>query len=153
MKVCSQARIAGNRINGYIGCMELTQYNPVRTFKALSEETRLQMLILILQHGELCVCDLESVLEIGQSKASRHLRYLLNAGLLQDRREGVWIYYRIADTLDSPTKAIIENIDQLLDNTKIKQLNEKLLNWRKQMKCGLSRGKFNTKAARTERTS
>jgi DNA-binding transcriptional ArsR family regulator len=44
---------------------------------------------------ELCVCDIMGVLSITQSKASRHLRYLFNAGLVTDRREGLWKYYRI----------------------------------------------------------
>jgi DNA-binding transcriptional ArsR family regulator len=52
-------------------------------FKALSEDVRLQILALISQHGELCVCEVERLLEISQSKASRHLRYLLNAGLVR----------------------------------------------------------------------
>ena len=67
-------------------------------FKALADETRLTMLALLLWHGELCVCDVERVLEISQSKASRHLRYLKNAGLIDDRRDGLWIHYRVADS-------------------------------------------------------
>ena len=49
-------------------------------FKALSDETRLQMLGLLLKEGELCVCDFVDVSKITQSKASRHLRHLVNAG-------------------------------------------------------------------------
>jgi ArsR family transcriptional regulator len=64
-------------------------------FKALGDETRLQIMALLLEHGELCVCDIESVLGASQSKTSRHLRYLLHAGLVQDRREGVWMHYSI----------------------------------------------------------
>jgi ArsR family transcriptional regulator, arsenate/arsenite/antimonite-responsive transcriptional repressor len=45
---------------------------------------------------ELCVCDIMGALGITQSKASRHLRYLFNAGLVTDRREGLWMYYRIS---------------------------------------------------------
>jgi ArsR family transcriptional regulator len=56
-------------------------------FKALSDETRLQMLGLLFRSGELCVCDFIEVLGISQSKASRHLRYLVNAGLVVDRPE------------------------------------------------------------------
>ena len=66
-----------------------------RLFKALSDETRLRILAL-LTAGELCVCDLMAVLDLPQSTVSRHLAYLRNAGLVEDRRQGVWMYYRLA---------------------------------------------------------
>jgi ArsR family transcriptional regulator len=66
-----------------------------RLFKALSDETRLRILAL-LTAGELCVCDLMAVLELPQSTVSRHLAYLRNTGLVEDRRQGVWMYYRLA---------------------------------------------------------
>jgi ArsR family transcriptional regulator len=65
-------------------------------FKALSDETRLRIMGLLLE-GELCVCDLMAVLELPQSTTSRHLAYLRNAGLVSDRRQGVWMKYRLAD--------------------------------------------------------
>jgi ArsR family transcriptional regulator, arsenate/arsenite/antimonite-responsive transcriptional repressor len=67
-----------------------------RLFKALADETRLKILWLLIGQEELCVCDIMGVLGITQSKASRHLRYLFNAGLVTDRREGLWMYYRIS---------------------------------------------------------
>ena len=66
------------------------------TFKALSDETRLQIMTLLLEQEELCVCDFVGALGQTQSKVSRHLRYLYNAGLVQDRREGLWMHYRIS---------------------------------------------------------
>lgn len=66
-----------------------------KLFKALSDETRLRILAL-LTAGELCVCDLMAVLELPQSTVSRHLAYLRNNGLVEDRRQGVWMYYRLA---------------------------------------------------------
>jgi ArsR family transcriptional regulator len=60
--------------------------------------------------GELCVCDLEACLDITQSKASRHLGVLKQAGLLGVRRDGTWIYYRITDDLNEPTTAILESL-------------------------------------------
>ncbi len=62
--------------------------------KALADETRLRILQLLAE-GELCVCELMAVLELPQSTVSRHLSYLKNSGWLEDRREGVWMYYRI----------------------------------------------------------
>ncbi|HKK02099.1 MAG TPA: metalloregulator ArsR/SmtB family transcription factor [Desulfuromonadales bacterium] len=64
-------------------------------FKALSDETRLRILAL-LAAGELCVCDLMAVLELPQSTVSRHLAYLRHAGLVEDRRRGVWMFYRLS---------------------------------------------------------
>ncbi|MBI5326713.1 MAG: winged helix-turn-helix transcriptional regulator [Deltaproteobacteria bacterium] len=63
-----------------------------KIYKALSDGTRLRILN-VLHDGELCVCNIMDVLEMGQSKVSRHLTYLKNAGLVQDRRKGVWVYY------------------------------------------------------------
>lgn len=67
------------------------------TFKALSDETRLRI-IKLLEHGELCVCDLAAALDMVQPKVSFHLRALKNARLLEDRKEGKWMYYRLDDT-------------------------------------------------------
>jgi ArsR family transcriptional regulator, arsenate/arsenite/antimonite-responsive transcriptional repressor len=68
-----------------------------RIFKALSDETRLRILCLLLE-GELCVCDLMAVLQLPQSTVSRHLSYLKNSGLVDDRRCGVWMYYSLIAT-------------------------------------------------------
>lgn len=64
-------------------------------FKVLSDEARLKMLWLLFNHEELCVCDFVAALEITQSKASRHLRTLFHAGLVTDRKEGLWSYYSL----------------------------------------------------------
>lgn len=65
-------------------------------FKALADETRLRILAL-LANGELCVCDLMATLELPQSTVSRHLAYLRNTGLVEDRRQGVWMYYHLVE--------------------------------------------------------
>lgn len=67
-----------------------------KLFKALSDETRLRILSL-LAGGELCVCDLMTILDLPQSTVSRHLATLRNAELVEDRRQGVWMYYRLAE--------------------------------------------------------
>lgn len=67
-----------------------------RVFKGLGDATRLRILNLLL-HGELCVCDIQYVLESAQPTISRHLIYLKSSGLVLDRREGPRIYYRLAD--------------------------------------------------------
>lgn len=71
-------------------------------FKSLSEEARLRILLLLQEKGELCICDLMVALQLPQSTVSRHVAYLKNAGWLQDRRGGVWMYYSLADNLSKP---------------------------------------------------
>lgn len=66
-----------------------------RVFKALADQTRLRILNLLLR-GELCVCEIHSVLASSQPTVSRHLTYLKNAGLVQDRRAGPRVYYALA---------------------------------------------------------
>lgn len=68
----------------------------VQCFKALSDETRLRILALLI-NGEMCVCDLMAILDLPQSTVSRHLAYLRNSGWVEDRRQGVWMYYRLTD--------------------------------------------------------
>lgn len=69
----------------------------IQILKALADETRLALSLLIHQEGELCVCELTHALALSQPKVSRHLAILKNAKLLQDKREGQWIYYRLHD--------------------------------------------------------
>jgi len=64
-------------------------------FKALSDETRLRIMALLVSGRELCVCDIMAALNLPQSTVSRHLSYLRNTGLVDDRRQGIWMYYRI----------------------------------------------------------
>ncbi len=71
----------------------LTITETAEFFKGVGEPTRLRILG-VLRHGELCVCDIMTVLELAQSTASRHLAYLRNAGWLESRRKKKWMYYR-----------------------------------------------------------
>lgn len=70
-----------------------------RMLKALGDETRLRI-VALLAHGELCVCHLESALGLPQPNVSRQLAVLKNAGVVDSRREGTWVYYRIAEQVD-----------------------------------------------------
>ncbi len=65
-------------------------------FKALSDESRLRIINLLFYSGELCVCDIERVMGATQTKVSRHLAYLRKVGLVDDRRQGLWMLYSIA---------------------------------------------------------
>ncbi len=73
--------------------------DPLRLFKCLADETRLMLMLLIQREGELCVCEMTHALEESQPKVSRHLAQLRRCGLLEDRREGQWVYYAIAPEL------------------------------------------------------
>jgi ArsR family transcriptional regulator len=65
-----------------------------RSFHALADPTRLHILDL-LRGGERCVCELQEALGTSQSLLSFHLKTLKDAGLLADRRQGRWVYYRL----------------------------------------------------------
>ena len=82
-------------------------------FKALSDETRLRILKL-LEGGELCVCDVIDVLKITQSKASRHLRYLYHLGWVTDRRDGLWMNYRLCVPPGSPGEKLLKLLEEIL---------------------------------------
>ncbi|HEY4178726.1 MAG TPA: metalloregulator ArsR/SmtB family transcription factor [Kofleriaceae bacterium] len=74
-----------------------------RLFRALGDETRLRM-VALLSHGELCVCHIESALDLNQSTASRQLGILKSSGVVDSRRDGTWVYYRLT-TQDHETVA------------------------------------------------
>jgi ArsR family transcriptional regulator len=76
-----------------------------RLFQALGDATRLRILGLLLT-GEVCVCDIHESLKIPQPKASRHLAYLRKSGLVDTRRQGLWIHYRLAELPDPVLGAI-----------------------------------------------
>ncbi len=71
-----------------------TLEHTARLFHALADPTRLRIAEL-LRHGERCVCDLTGELDAAQSRLSFHLRTMKEAGLVADRREGRWVYYRL----------------------------------------------------------
>lgn len=98
-------------------------------FKALSEETRIEILALLLKHEELCVCDVEEVLAVSQSKASRHLRYLLAAGLVQDRRDGLWVRYRIPDDLTAEQRIVLDAARRLLTAARVAEVEKRYARW------------------------
>jgi ArsR family transcriptional regulator len=86
--------------------MEKQLFEMEALFKALGDATRLRILGLLLT-GEVCVCDIHETLKIPQPKASRHLAYLRRAGLVDTRRAGLWIHYRLG-TLADPVLAALE---------------------------------------------
>ena len=79
--------------------------NMERLFHALADATRLRILGLLLT-GEVCVCDIHDSLKMSQPKASRHLAYLRRAGLVDTRREGQWVHYRLSESDDAVIRTI-----------------------------------------------
>ena len=71
------------------------QLSPTEVFKSLAGDTRLRIALLLASSGELCVCELTESLQESQPKISRHLSLLRNTGVLLDRRQGQWVYYRL----------------------------------------------------------
>lgn len=107
----------------------------IDVLKALSDETRLRILNLLYEK-ELCVCDIMETLQISQAKASRHLIYLKNAGLVKDRKYAQWAYYSMSK--DERMKFIDSLIYDNLRNIELYKTDmEKLNDWlrQKNIKC------------------
>jgi ArsR family transcriptional regulator len=111
-------------------CTEATVKDAAQFFKVLAEEPRLQMLWLLFNHEELCVCDFMAALEITQSKASRHLSTLRHAALVTDRKEGLWSYYALRPVEDPFAREHLDLLKATLANrTDAKRLLAKLRPW------------------------
>jgi ArsR family transcriptional regulator, arsenate/arsenite/antimonite-responsive transcriptional repressor len=103
-------------------------------FQALGDATRLRILGLLLT-GEVCVCHIHESLHIPQPKASRHLAYLRRAGLVETRREGLWVFYRLTDGSDPAVGTIRQAVsDALTDVETVRRDTGRL---QKKQGCGL----------------
>ncbi|MDD5249024.1 MAG: metalloregulator ArsR/SmtB family transcription factor [Rhodocyclaceae bacterium] len=80
------------------------------TFDALADATRRRILALLVDQGELCVCELSTALDESQPKVSRHLGVLKDAGVVLPRREGTWMFYRLADDLPAWASALLATL-------------------------------------------
>ncbi len=87
-------------------------------FKACSDESRVRILHLIFKNKEMCISDLEHILEFTQTKTSRHLIYLKNSGILNTRKQDQWVFYYLKDEVYEIISQIFQflNKDQLLIN-------------------------------------
>lgn len=84
--------------------------SPATFFKCLSDETRLRIMLLLRNQGELCVCELTHALDLSQPKISRHLAQLRQCGLLVDSRRGQWVFYRINPDLQEWSLEILDTL-------------------------------------------
>jgi ArsR family transcriptional regulator len=84
--------------------------NPEDLFSNLANDTRLRCLMLLMLHGELCVCELTHAIGTSQPHVSRHLALLRESGLVADRRAGLWIYYRINPELPTWVTTVLREV-------------------------------------------
>ena len=96
----------------------------LRIFKALSEEPRVRILHLLMQNKELSISDLELILDFTQTKTSRHLIYLKNAGLLGSRRTDQWMFYYILEEYLEILQQIFKLIQKEANLTKDQETYE-----------------------------
>ncbi len=92
----------------------------VRIFKSLSEDSRVRILNLLLHHGEMCISDIEQILDYTQAKTSRHMTYLKNAGIVAYRKSDQWIFYYIQEEVLGIFSQIWTYIEK--DNTLLKDI-------------------------------
>lgn len=94
----------------------------LNTIGSINDETRIKILRFIDTNGEVCVCDIENSFDMIQSRVSRHLKILKEAGFLKVKREGRWAYYSIRTPLDLFRQSILKEISCL--DMKIPQLKK-----------------------------
>lgn len=92
---------------------------------ALSDPTRLRLLNL-MKDGEICVCYLQEILKTNQPKISRHLAYLKKAGLVEARRDGRWMHYRLKKTDRNLNTILSQTLTQLGHEAQIKKDSQRL---------------------------
>ena len=98
--------------------------HPLQLFKNLSDETRLAIVMLLREAGELCVCDLCSATAESHPKTSRHIAQQRKTGLVIDRREGKWVYYRRSPNMPAWAATFIDNSwNCLREETRMKLKN------------------------------
>lgn len=81
-------------------------------FRALADETRRRCLLMLVEHGELCVCELTYALCLPQPRISHHLGALRKAGLVSDRKQGLWVYYRLHPSLPAWSMKVLQTAMQ-----------------------------------------
>ena len=95
-------------------------------YAALADPTRLRILSL-LGDGEICVCHLHASLDVPQPTASRHLAYLRKSGLVEARREGIWMHYRLAAQDNPVVASVVRAALHALTHTDISAKDERRL--------------------------
>ena len=100
--------------------------NLTGVYAALADPTRLRILSL-LSEDEICVCHIHASLDVPQPTASRHLAYLRKSGLVEARRDGIWMHYRLAPISNPVIAAVVKATLHALTHTSITAKDEKRL--------------------------
>ena len=108
----------------------------VRVMKALSDPSRIAI-VKMLEHKVMCVCEIQAALELAQPTVSKHLKVLEDAGLVESRKEGVWVNYHLSDGRSSPyVAAVLGNLRHWLeDDPRIAGLIERLPSIQRETVC------------------
>ncbi|MFP3870955.1 MAG: ArsR/SmtB family transcription factor [Syntrophobacteria bacterium] len=109
----------------------------IRIMKALSDPSRVKILKM-LQHRQMCVCEIKEALKLSQPTVSRHLQVLENAGLVTYQKDGLWVNYRLADGERTPPYAasLLGNLRHWLqDDPEIETLIKRLPAIRREEIC------------------
>lgn len=108
----------------------------LKVMKALSDPNRVKI-IKMLQHKEMCVCEMQATLQIAQPSVSKHLKILENAGLVTHHKDGMWVNYQLTDGSSSPYAAsLLGNLRHWLeDDLELTEIVEKLPTIRREDIC------------------
>ena len=108
----------------------------IKVMKALSEPNRVKI-IKILQHKSMCVCEIQAALGITQPSVSKHLKILEDAGLLDSKKDGLWVNYHLTDGAVSPYAAsLLGNLRHWLEGEReVEDLVERLPDIRRENIC------------------
>jgi ArsR family transcriptional regulator len=108
----------------------------IKVMKALSDPNRVKI-IKMLQHKSMCVCELQVALQIAQSTVSKHLKILEEAGLVDYKKDGLWVNYYLSDGMKSPfASSLMGNLRHWLEEeTEITDLIKRLPDIRRQEVC------------------
>ena len=108
----------------------------IRVMKALSDPNRVRI-VKMLQHKVMCVCEIQEALRIAQSSVSKHLKILEEAGIVDYKKEGLWINYYLTDGMKSPyASSLMGNLRHWLeDEPEVKALINRLPMIRREEVC------------------
>ena len=108
----------------------------VKYFGALSDETRIRILKILLER-DCCVCEVMQALDISQSRASRNLSVLENAGFVSFRREGLWVVYSVNKRSNDSVNSLLQILSTCMEGEEIMKLDKERLRRAARIGCNL----------------
>jgi len=108
----------------------------IKVMKALSDPNRVKI-VKMLQHKLMCVCELQEALRIAQSSVSKHLKILEEAGIVDYKKDGLWVNYYLTDGVQSPyASSLLGNLRHWLeDEPEVGELIKRVLHIRREEIC------------------